>query len=151
MATIRLDDTDRLIVDLLMADGRMSFNELAAQANVSRATAYARVARLEKEGVITGYGARVDPAALGLGVVALILCNVEQHQWQRLRDEMRDLPGLDYLAFTSGGFDIVMLVRVADVQSLRDVVLHRLHGLEGVRSTQTVFVLDDQRIAHWAP
>jgi DNA-binding Lrp family transcriptional regulator len=151
MSAFRLSDVDRRIVELLMEDGRMSFNELATRASVSRATAYSRVAKLREEGVITGFGARVDPAALGLGVVALVLCNVEQHQWESLRDQMRELPGLDYLAFTSGGFDIAMLVRVSDVQALRDVILHRIHSMEGVRSTQTVFVLDEQRIAHWSP
>ena len=151
MAKIRLDDVDRLLVDLLVEDGRLSFNELAARASVSRATAYARVARLKAEGVITGFGARVDPAALGLGVTALVLCNVEQHQWADLRDQMRELPGIDYLAFTSGAFDIALLVRVEDVQALRDVVLHQLARMDGVKSTQTVFVLDEQRIAHWAP
>jgi DNA-binding Lrp family transcriptional regulator len=114
--------------------------------NVSRATAYARLERLTAAGVITGFGAQVDPAKIGLPITALILVNVRQHSWPEARAELLELPGLEYLAFTSGGFDMVLLVRVPDVLSLRDVVLVRLHGSPHVRSTQTIFVLDEQRL-----
>ena len=141
-----LDETDRHIVGALVADGRMSVNTLAEQVGVSRATAYSRLERLQESGVITGFRAVVDPAKAGLPVAALILANVEQHAWQEARDELLRLPGLEYLAFTSGGFDMVLLVRVPDVVSLRDVVLVKLHGSRHVRSTQTIFVLDENRL-----
>lgn len=141
-----LDDTDRRILGALVADGRLSVNALAHGAGVSRATAYARMKRLEESGVITGFRAEVDPARLGLPIAALILASVEQHAWQEARDELLRLPGLEYLAFTSGAFDLVLLVRVPDVVALRDVVLVRLHGSAHVRSTQTIFVLDESRL-----
>jgi DNA-binding Lrp family transcriptional regulator len=142
-----LDDVDRGIVAALMDDGRLSVNELAHRVGVSRATAYARLDRLRADGVITGFTATVDPARAGLGVAALILVNVEQNEWRSARDELMHLPGVEYLAFTSGGFDMVALVRVPSIEALRDVVLDRLHGATHVRSTQTVFVLDEQRRA----
>jgi DNA-binding Lrp family transcriptional regulator len=140
-----LDEVDRRIVEELLVDGRMSVNALAEATGVSRATAYNRLERLRQQGVITGFQAAVDPAKAGLPIAALILANVEQHAWQEARDELLQLPGLEYLAFTSGGFDLVLLVRVPDVVSLRDVVLVRLHGSPHVRSTQTIFVLDENR------
>ena len=140
-----LDDTDRRLLEELVVDGRLSVNALAERANVSRATAYGRLKRLTDTGVIKRFSAVVDPAKVGLPIAALILVNVEQHSWQTVRDELAALPGLEYLAFTSGGFDMVLLVRVPDVVALRDVVLVRLHGSPHVRSTQTIFVLDDDR------
>lgn len=141
-----LDDTDRRILGELVADGRLSVNTLAERVGISRATAYSRLERLQGAGVVTGFQAVVDPARAGLPVAALILANVEQHAWQEARDELLRLPGLEYLAFTSGGFDMVLLVRVPDVVSLRDVVLVKLHGSRHVRSTQTIFVLDESRL-----
>jgi DNA-binding Lrp family transcriptional regulator len=138
-----LDDTDRLLVRELQADGRLSVNALAERANVSRATAYGRFNRLCDTGVIRGFSALIDPARVGLPIAALILVNIEQNSWQSIREELAELPGLEYLAFTSGGFDMVLLVRVPDVVALRDVVLVRLHGSQHVRSTQTIFVLDE--------
>ncbi len=140
-----LDETDRRILHELVTDGRLSVNALAERASVSRATAYGRLKRLTDEGVITRFSAVVEPAKVGLPIAALILVNLEQHDWQTARDELAALPGLEYLAFTSGGFDMVLLVRVPDVVALRDVVLVRLHGSPHVRSTQTIFVLDEAR------
>jgi DNA-binding Lrp family transcriptional regulator len=141
-----LDDVDRRLLRLLAEDGRISVNELATRAHISRAAAYARFDRLRENGVITGFRASVDPAQVGLPVAALVLVNVEQAHWAQVREEIQALPGLEYLAFTSGSFDMVLLVRVPDIHALRDVVLVRLHGIPHVRTTHTIFVLDEQRL-----
>jgi DNA-binding Lrp family transcriptional regulator len=139
------DEIDRRILATLVEDGRCSVNELAARAGVSRATAYARFERLRGDGVITAFRAEVDPGALGYTIAAMILVNVDQGDWSSVREQLAELPGFEYLAVTSGGFDFVVIVRVADVATLRDVVLYRLHRIAAVRSTQTVFVLDEER------
>jgi DNA-binding Lrp family transcriptional regulator len=140
-----LDEVDRRILSELIADGRLPVNELARRAGVSRATAYARFDRLLADRVVTGFRADVDPSVLGYSITALILVNVDQGDWSSVREQLVHLPGFEYLAVTSGGFDFVVIVRVHDVSSLRDVVLHRLHRIKAVRSTQTVFVLDEDR------
>jgi DNA-binding Lrp family transcriptional regulator len=142
-----LDDVDRRMLRLLTEDGRISVNELASRAHISRAAAYARFDRLRESGAITGFHAAVDPGHVGLPVAALVLVNVEQAQWAQVRDEIQALPGLEFLAFTSGSFDMVLLVRVSDIHALRDVVLVKLHGIAHVRTTHTIFVLDEQRFA----
>jgi DNA-binding Lrp family transcriptional regulator len=139
------DEVDQRILTELVRDGRIPVNELAKRAGVSRATAYARFDRMVSEGVISGFTAVVDPVTLGYTITAMILVNVDQGEWARVREELTHLPGFEYLAVTSGGFDFVVLVRVRDVASLRDVVLHRLHRIAAVKSTQTVFVLDEER------
>ena len=140
------DAIDRRILAALVEDGRLSVNELARRADVSRATAYARFERLQARGVIRGFRADVDPLALGESIAAMVLVNVDQGAWQSVRERLTELPGFEYLAVTSGGFDFVVVVRVADVAALRDVVLYRLHQIPAVRSAQTVFVLDEQRL-----
>jgi DNA-binding Lrp family transcriptional regulator len=140
-----LDDVDRQMLALLRADGRMSVNEAAQQAHVSRATAYARLERLKANGVITGFQAEVDPVKVGLPVTALILINLEQKNWPSVHDALGAIPGVQWSAFTSGSFDMVLLVRMKDVAALRDVVLVQLHGLKFVKSSQTVFVLDEEQ------
>lgn len=139
-----LDDIDRRLLDVLSSDGRISVNELANQANVSRATAYNRFDKLRARGVITGFHADIDPQAIGLTVTALVLVNVEQKAWKTSLQELGDLPGVDHVALTSGPFDFVLTVRVPDVGALRDVLLVQLQAMRQVRSTQTVFVLDER-------
>jgi DNA-binding Lrp family transcriptional regulator len=140
-----LDAIDRRIIALLSADGRMSINELANQVSISRASAYSRVERLRTSGVIEGFTARINPHKVGLDIAALIFVNADQHGWKTLQHKLLDLPGLEHLAVTTGTFDFSLLVRVPDMQTLRDVVLERLQAMPEVRSTQTAFVLDEHR------
>ena len=70
-----LDAVDRRLLAELQVDGRLSVNELAARAQVARATAYQRLQRLEDDGVILRYTAVVDPGRVGLSIAALILVN----------------------------------------------------------------------------
>ncbi len=76
-----------------------------------------------------------------------MLVSVEQSQWREVREEVLRLPGLEYLAFTSGAFDLVLLVRLPGIGDLRDVVLVRLHDIPGIRTAQTIFVLDEARVS----
>jgi DNA-binding Lrp family transcriptional regulator len=137
------DQTDRRLIELLRHDGRCSVNELAERAGISRANAYQRLGRLQANGVITGFTVRTDPRRTGLTIAALIIVNADQHSWRDVLDRLRHLPGARYVALTAGGFDFVVLVRVADVETLRDVILDRLQTMPGVRSTQTMFILEE--------
>lgn len=140
-----LDDVDRRMLATLAEEGRISVNELASRIGVSRATAYARYDRLLADGVISGFRADVDPRSVGLDIAAMILINIEQASWPLIRDQVSRLPGVEYVALTSGGFDFVLLVRAPDIEALRDVVLYRLQAMPEVRSTQTIFILDEER------
>jgi DNA-binding Lrp family transcriptional regulator len=141
----RLDDVDRRMLSILVDEGRASVNEVASRAGISRATAYTRYDRLMADGVIRGFRADIDPHAIGLDIAAMVMINVEQGSWPTTRDKVSRLPGVEYVAVTSGEFDFVLLVRVPDIAALRDVVLYRLQGMPEVRSTHTVFVLDEER------
>ena len=140
-----LDEIDRRLLSVLATDGRISVNELASRTNVSRATAYARFDRLQSNGSIKGFQAVVDPNALGYTIAALILLNVEQQRWREVPKKLLALPGVEYVAFTSGEFDMVLIVRAPDIAALRDVVLVKLHGMPEVKSSETIFILDEAR------
>jgi len=142
-APIVLDDIDRSLIALLRVHSRRAVAVLAHEARISRASAYRRLRRLEDAGVITGYTIRTDPAALGLHVAAIIMVSCDQASWRSARRRLAEVPGVEHLAATTGSFDFVLRVRVADAETLRDVVLERLHAIREVRSTQTLFVLDE--------
>jgi DNA-binding Lrp family transcriptional regulator len=143
---VQLDAVDRGVVEALRADGRMSVNELAARVNVSRATAYQRLARLRETGVIRRFTVDVDPKKLGLPLAALVLVSVVQHSWREVGEAMRRLPGVDWLALSTGSFDYVLLVRAPDVDHLRDVILDGLQTIPGVQSAQTLLLLDEPAV-----
>jgi DNA-binding Lrp family transcriptional regulator len=138
-----MDDTDRQIVEALRADGRMSMRALAEQIHVSRASAYARVARLERDGVITGYGAQIDPVRYGYALSAYVYVDIAQRSWKSVRGQLLTMPAVDHVALLSGEHDILVRVRARDAVSLRDVVLSRLQEIPEVRSTQTVLIFEE--------
>ncbi|GAA0588250.1 MULTISPECIES: Lrp/AsnC family transcriptional regulator [Actinomadura] len=138
-----LDEVDRAIIRELQADGRLSMRALAERVSVSRSNAYTRVERLVAEGVVTGFTARLDPVRAGLGTAAYVLVNIEQNSWRTVSARLREVPCVEHLAFVGGDVDLVMLVRTPDNASLRDVVLSRVHAVEGVRSTRTWLIFDE--------
>jgi len=148
---VQLDDVDRRIIEVLRGDGRMSVSALAQQVNVARATAYQRLNRMTDAGVIRRFTIDVDPKRVGLPIAALVMIQVDQHAWREIADKLRRLPGVDWLAFSTGSFDFVALVRAADVDHLRDVVLRGFQALPEIRSTQTLFLLDEPEPAPASP
>jgi len=140
---VALDRVDRRILELLRDDGRLPVAALAERAGISRANAYTRLERLRTEGVIRGFSAAVDSRRLGLGIAALILIAGRQPAWRSLREQLMRMPEIEFCAFTTGEYDALVLVRVPDVETLRDVILERLQTMPAVRATQTVFILDE--------
>ena len=140
-----LDDTDRALVELLRADGRASVRALADEVHISRATAYARLDRLQRDGVITGYAARVDPERYGYGISAYVYLKISQHSWKEVRRRVEQIEAVWHAALVSGENDLVLLVRTRDAASLRDLVLNDLQTMPDVVSTQTVLILDEVR------
>lgn len=138
-----LDEIDRRIVAALRADGRQSVRTLAAAVHISRANAYARVERLERAGVIVGYTAVVDPLRYGYGLSAYVYLDIAQQAWKEIRERVLAIPEVHHAALISGEHDIMLLVRARDAGALRDLVLTRLHGMPGVRTTHTLLIFDE--------
>jgi DNA-binding Lrp family transcriptional regulator len=138
-----LDDVDRGIVDALRADGRLSMRALAERLHISRAGVYSRVERLERDGVITGYSANVDPMRYGRPLSAYVNLKVAQQSWKSLRKRVMAIADVDHAALVSGEYDIVLLVRTRDIETLRDLVLTQLQDMPEVLATQTVLIFDE--------
>ena len=138
-----LDDIDLRILGALRADGRLSMRALAERLHISRASAYARVERLESSGVITGYTATIDPRRCGYGLSAYVFLKITQQSWRTVRRDVLSIPEVDHATLVSGEHDIMLLVRTRDAAALRDVILTRLQGMPDVTSTQTVLIFDE--------
>ncbi len=141
----QIDGVDRAVLAAVAQDARISLTDLAEKINVSRSTAHARLQRLRDENVITGFTATIDPHAVGLGVAALVFIDIEQHDWRTLRTELAAIPGVEYLAMCAGRFDLMLIARAESIPALRDVLLEQIQRIAGVRSTESVIILDEIR------
>jgi DNA-binding Lrp family transcriptional regulator len=140
---VDLDETDRRILAELQRDGRTSMSALAEAVHISRANAYARVNRLVDSGVISGFGARVDPVKAGWHSSAYVTLSIEQSSWQLVRDRLLEIPEVEHIALVGGDYDVILLVRAHDNSELRRVVLERLQAIPEVRTTKTALIFED--------
>ncbi|MFJ3905247.1 Lrp/AsnC family transcriptional regulator [Streptomyces sp. NPDC090025] len=138
-----LDAVDRDILRLLQADGRASVRSVAERVHVSRANAYARINRLIDDGVIRGFGARVNHERAGHGASAYITLKIVQNSWRTVREQLQALPGAAHIALVSGDFDVLLLVHTPDNRTLRELVLTRLQSIPEVLSTRTLLVFEE--------
>jgi DNA-binding Lrp family transcriptional regulator len=138
-----LDPTDTAIVAQLQRDGRISIRVLAERVHISRANAYARIARMVAEGTISGFTARLDPQKAGLGTTAYVAITIDQTAWRTVSAGMREIPYVEHFALIGGDHDVLALVRAPDNAALRDVVLDRIQGIPGVRASRTWLVFEE--------
>jgi Lrp/AsnC family transcriptional regulator, leucine-responsive regulatory protein len=136
-----LDRIDRRILALLQGNAKLTFAQIGAEVGLSSTAVKRRVDRLQRDEVIVGYGARIDPRALGEGIEAL----VEVYCADRTApaDVGRSLAGLDQVvsAFTvSGEADAVIRARVESIADLEKFV-ERLRRDPNVVRTKTLIVL----------
>ncbi|MEU9588352.1 Lrp/AsnC family transcriptional regulator [Streptomyces sp. NPDC048219] len=139
-----LDAIDQDILRMLQADGRASIRSVAERVHVSRANAYARINRLVEDGVIRGFGARVDHERAGHGTSAYITLKIVQNSWRTVRAHLRKLPGASHMALLGGDFDVLLLVHTPDNRALRELVLTRLQAIPEVLSTRTLLVFETE-------
>ncbi|MGW1977085.1 Lrp/AsnC family transcriptional regulator [Streptomyces sp. NPDC001889] len=138
-----LDAIDRDILRILQSEGRASVRSVADRVHVSRANAYARINRLIDDGVIRGFGARVNHERAGQGASAYITLKIVQNSWRTVREQLQALPGAAHIALVSGDFDVLLLVHTPDNRTLRELVLTRIQGIPEVLSTRTLLIFEE--------
>lgn len=135
-----VDETDRQLISLLRADARQPVTSLAHVLGLSRASVYARMQRLERDGIIAGYtirlGARYDQRLIR----AQVMLKVAPRLAQALERKLIGLPELVALHAISGEYDMIALVEAEGVAALNDVV-DRIGLLDGVGKTTTSILM----------
>jgi Lrp/AsnC family leucine-responsive transcriptional regulator len=117
-----LDKTDREILALLQTEGRLTGAEVGRRVGLSQPAASARIQRLEKSGVITGYRAVVDPAALGLNIHAVIRLRTTHAQLSRALDFASRTPEITSTVRVTGEDCLIFDVHCPQAGRLEEVV-----------------------------
>lgn len=151
-ATAReLDRVDRQLLALLQADGRLTVAELARNVNLTLTPCIERVRRLEREGYIEGYFARLNPRLLGQSLQAfteVTLDHATPDVFLRFKEAVQLLDEVVECHMVAGGFDYLLKTRVRDMDEYRRVLGDKLTTVRGVRHTQTYFVLEEVKATH---
>ena len=154
MNATTLDRTDLMLLQQLQFDGRLSNTDLAERVNLSPSACLRRVQRLEREGVIAGYGARLDPAAIGIGLQAFVRLQLARHDREAIETFVNALQDWDEVVTChalTGDMDYLLHVAVADLEHFSRFLLDRLLSSSGVADVNTSFVLRAVKQAQGLP
>lgn len=144
MAATDLDRTDRLLLAELQRSGRQTNAELAERVHLSPSACLRRVQRLEREGVIAGYRAEVDPERVGIGLQAFVRVQLARHDAEAVAAFARQVNAWDEVVAChalTGDMDYLLQVAVVDLDHFSRFLLDRLLGQAGVADVNSSFVL----------
>ncbi|MFT2091140.1 leucine-responsive transcriptional regulator Lrp [Paraglaciecola sp. 2405UD69-4] len=141
-----LDRIDRNILIELQKNGRITNSELATKVGLSASPCLERVKRLEGEGYITGYHARVDPVKLGAAMLVFVeitLVKTSVDIFEEFSTAVKDHDDIQECHLVSGNFDYLLKARVADMSSYRKLLGDTLLRLPGVSESRTYVVMEE--------
>ncbi len=136
----QIDGYDQAILDTLATDGRISITDLAARIGLSKTPTQARLKRLEKTGVITGYRAVLDPIRIGRDHVAFVevrLSDTREAALSAFNEAVRAVPEIEQVHMIAGAFDYLLKVRTSDMRAYRRVLAEGISSLPHVAHTST--------------
>jgi len=141
-----LDRTDRKILKHLQSDGRIATVDLAEKVGLSPTSTSERVKRLQREGYIAGYGARLDPHRLGLELLVFVEVSLDKTTpdvFEKFAEAVKRAPEVLECHMVAGGFDYLVKTRVADMAAYRRFLGEILLALPGVKETRTYAVMEE--------
>jgi DNA-binding Lrp family transcriptional regulator len=143
-----LDEVDRRILAHLVSDARIPNNALADLVGIAPSTCLARMRALRKSGVIRGYHADIDPAALGRPIQAMIAVRLQSHARGHITEfvaKVAALPEVLNVFFLGGTDDFLVHIAATGTENLRDFVVVNLSGNPDVALTETNLIFEHVR------
>ena len=145
-----MDNNDEKILSLMKENSRLTSQQISKKTLMPITTVHYRIKRLEKEGIIKKYTLELDHKKLGKNVTAYVHIIVDykslrekkitQHELAKV---LKQFDFVEEAAIVTGGVDIIIKVRVKDVDELDDFVIKKLRNINGIEKTQTMVVLSE--------
>ena len=141
-----LDRIDLKILDVLQRDGRISMTDLAERVNLSATPCSERVRRLEREGIIMGYYARVNPAALGKNLLVFLeikLSTKSDDVFEKVKKELEYVPEVMECHLVSGDVDYLIKARLSEMGKYRQLLGEILKRLPASAESRSYVVMEE--------
>jgi Lrp/AsnC family leucine-responsive transcriptional regulator len=154
MVMRELDRIDLKILDILQRDGRISITDLADKVSLSATPCSERVKRMEREGVITGYYARVNPAALGKNLLVFLEIKLSAKSgevFDKVKDELLYVPEVMECHLVSGDFDYLVKARLPEMNKYRQLLGEILKRLPASAESRSYVVMEEIKETLYLP
>lgn len=144
MKRLALDKFDLAILAVLQQDSRTSLQEISSRVGLTSTPCWARIKRMEAEGVIQGYTVRIDPAAVGFSETVIVQVTLESHTDETLFEfgrALEEIPEVLEAYLVSGDYDYYIRIAVRDTRDYERLLRERLYRIPGIRHSKSSFVL----------
>jgi DNA-binding Lrp family transcriptional regulator len=137
---IKIDETDRKILNLLQEDARRSFKDMAQRVGVSEATVFVRVRKLTKAGVVKSFKAILEPIIVGKGTIAFIMVKAAPNEYPNVLQELKKIKDIYEIYDVTGPSYAILKVRTENPERLAELI-DQIGAIRGIESTETSMVL----------
>lgn len=144
MKSLKLDKTDRKILEILQQNGKITNAELAQRIGLSPAPTLERVKKLEKSGVIKSYHARLDNEKIGLGVNTFVMVSLKGHNKENIERFISSIETIDEIIechHVTGTGDFILKVISQDIPSYQKLMLEKVTNIDVVDNMQSMIIL----------
>lgn len=141
---IKLDATDRRILELLQTDSNITNAQLSQEIGLSPAPTLERVKKLENAGVIKSYHAVVDPASVGMGVSTFVTVSLKGHNKdniQKFMDAIMKIEEVIECHHVTGQADFILRIVAPDIPAYQNLMLEKMTNIEVVDNMQSTVIL----------
>lgn len=149
-----LDRIDLKILEILQREGRISVTDLAERVSLSATPCSDRVKRMEREGVITGYHARVNPAALGKNLLVFLEIKLSAKSgdvFDKVKQELLYVPEVMECHLVSGDFDYLVKARLTEMNEYRRLLGEILKRLPASAESRSYIVMEEIKETLYLP
>lgn len=143
---LQIDNVDKAIVSILIADASVSYTEIARRLVVSAGTIHVRMKKLQEMGVVCGAHLAVNAQKIGYDICAFIGIFIENggaHGYSDAVLHLRDIPEIVELHYTTGVYSMFAKVVCRDTENLRQVLNEKIRAITGVHRTETFLSLEE--------
>jgi Lrp/AsnC family transcriptional regulator, leucine-responsive regulatory protein len=148
MKNVKLDKTDRKILELLQKNSNITNALLAKEIGLSPAPTLERVNKLENAGIIKSYHAVIDPAAVGLGVSTFVMASLKGHNKDNINKFMAAIQKIDEVVechHVTGAGDFILKIVCADITAYQQLMLEKVSNIDVVDSLQSLVILSTMK------
>ncbi len=141
-----MDEMDKKILNLLQQNAKLTIKEIAAQLNLTPTPVFERIKKLEKNGSISGYHAKIDSAKIGNFLTTYCAITLDKHQKESISNFVENITAFDEVIACShiaGQFDYLLKICVKDMEAYQVFMTEKLSTLTSIGKLQTSFVLSE--------
>ncbi|MDO8740514.1 MAG: Lrp/AsnC family transcriptional regulator [Candidatus Woesearchaeota archaeon] len=145
-----LDKKDFKILEVLKENAKLSTQQISKKTLIPITTVHHRIKKLEKQGIIKGYTVLLDNKKLGKALAAYVLITVDYKSLREIKLTQHDMAKklkahefVEAAAMVTGGTDIIIKIRVKDIDQMDEFVTKYLRNVDGIERTQTMVILSE--------